>query len=91
MARDLLRRWWGLELGLTDGKGGGYDRTSHAGCETARGVAAAACAKELTELATQLAKSKERGAVAKTCHAGMLIVAAPVFNIVGVPPDKGMV
>ena len=25
MARDLLRRWWGLELGLTDAKGGGYD------------------------------------------------------------------
>jgi len=83
MARDLLRRWWGLELGLTDGKGGGYDRTSHAACETVRGAAAASCAKELTDLATQLAKSKERGAVAKTCHSGMLIVAAPVFNISG--------
>src|SRR5438128_2176017 len=83
MARDLLRRWWGLELGLTDARGGGYDRTSHATCETVRGVAAGACAKELTDLATQLAKSKERGAVARTCHAGMTIVAAPVFNISG--------
>ncbi|MBL9013433.1 MAG: sigma 54-interacting transcriptional regulator [Myxococcales bacterium] len=83
MARDLLRRWWGLELGLTDAKGGGYDRTSHAACESVRGMAAAACAKELTDVATQLAKSRERGAVAKTCHAGMLIVAAPVFNIAG--------
>ena len=84
MARDLLRRWWGLELGLTDAKGGGYDRTSHATCESVRGLHGAACAKELTDLAVQFGKTKERAAVVKTCHAGMTIIAAPVLGITGV-------
>ena len=83
MARDLLRRWWGLEMGLTDAKGGGYDRTSHATCESVRGIAGAACAHELTELAATWARSKDRAAVAKTCHAGMTIVAAPVYGLAG--------
>nr|MBA3819839.1 hypothetical protein [Deltaproteobacteria bacterium] len=63
VARDLLRRWWGLELGLSEPDGGGYVRTSHATCETIRGVAAAACAAALHELAAELAKSKQRGGV----------------------------
>jgi transcriptional regulator with PAS, ATPase and Fis domain len=84
MARDLLRRWWGLELGLTDAKGGGYDRTSHATCESVRGVAGAACAKELSELAAHFSRSKDRVAVSRNCHAGMSIVAAPVMGINGV-------
>ena len=83
MARDLLRRWWGLEMGLTDAKGGGYDRTSHKTCESVKGLHAAACAKELTDLAVLFAKTKERGAVARTCHAGMTIVAAPVLGVAG--------
>ncbi len=83
MARDLLRRWWGLELGLTDGKGGGYDRTSHKTCESVKGLHGAACAKELTDLAAQFAKTRERGASVKTCHAGMTIVAAPVVGGTG--------
>jgi hypothetical protein len=43
LARDLLRRWWGLELGYAAGDGSGYDRTSHATCSTlqARGDACA--------------------------------------------------
>ncbi len=83
MARDLLRRWWGLELGLTDAKGGGYDRTSHKTCESVKGLHGAACAKELTDLAAQFTKTKERGGVVKTCHAGMTIVAAPVLGVAG--------
>src|SRR5262245_12129927 len=71
IARDLLRRWWGLELGLTDAKGGGYERTSHASCESVRGVAAAACASALADLANAFAKSKDRTAVVQRCHAGM--------------------
>ena len=77
-ARDLLRRWWGLELGLADSSGGGYERTSHAGCDSVRGVAGAACASALVEVAAQLGKTKERGAVVHRCHAGMTVVAAPV-------------
>ena len=83
IARDLLRRWWGLELGLSDAKGGGYARTSHATCDTVRGVAHAACESALGELATRFAKSKERGAIAQQCHAGMTMIAAPVFGTTG--------
>src|SRR5258706_16440226 len=36
LARDLLRRWYGLELGLAAGDGSGYERTSHETCETLR-------------------------------------------------------
>jgi len=86
IARDLLRRWWGLELGLTEVDGTGYVRTSHATCETIRGVAGAACASAMTDLATGFAKSKSRDAAAivHKCHAGLLMVAAPVFG------DKGL-
>ncbi|MDQ3365258.1 MAG: sigma-54 dependent transcriptional regulator [Myxococcota bacterium] len=80
VVRDLLRRWWGLELGLTEPDGGGYVRTSHATCETIRGVAAAACAAALQELAAELANSKQRGGVVRRCHAGLMLVAAPVFG-----------
>jgi two-component system response regulator HupR/HoxA len=83
IARDLLRRWWGLELGLSDAKGGGYERTSHATCESVRGVASAACASALTDLASAFAKARERAAIVKLCHAGMTIVAAPVYGQAG--------
>ena len=82
-ARDLLRRWWGLELGLSDAKGGGYERTSHVSCETVRGAAAASCALAMTEIAEAFASSRVRGAVIKQCHAGMSIVAAPVYGANG--------
>jgi transcriptional regulator with PAS, ATPase and Fis domain len=84
MARELLRRWWGLELGLADGKGGGYERTSHATCESVRGVAGAACASVLVEAAARFAKSKQRGAIALGCQAGMTVFAAPVFGTTSV-------
>ncbi len=83
VARDLLRRWWGLELGLAESTGAGYDRTSNATCDTVRGAAAALCARELTELAGQLAKGNERRPVMRTCHAGLTIIAAPVFGANG--------
>jgi DNA-binding NtrC family response regulator len=84
MARDLLRRWWGLELGLTEPDGGGYVRVSHATCETVRGVAGAACASAMKELAAGFLKDRKRGAVTRTCHAGFVMVAAPVFG------DRGL-
>jgi transcriptional regulator with PAS, ATPase and Fis domain len=84
MARDLLRRWWGLELGLSEPDGGGYARASHATCETVRGTAGAACAAAMKELAAGFAKSRQRGAVVKRCHAGFSMVAAPVFGDRGV-------
>jgi two-component system response regulator HupR/HoxA len=85
VARDLLRRWWGLELGLSEPDGGGYVRTSHATCDTIRGVKAAACASALAEIAAGFAKSKLRDPVVQRCHAGLMIVAAPVFG------EKGLV
>ncbi len=88
LARDLLRRWWGLELGLSEPDGGGYVRTSHATCETVRGAAADACDAALREIATELGRAKSspdrRTALARQCHAGFTIVAAPVFG------DKGL-
>jgi transcriptional regulator with PAS, ATPase and Fis domain len=80
LARDLLRRWHGLDLGLSEPDGGGYTRASHATCETIRGAAPAACASALKDIAAEFAKSKERGAVVRTCHAGMLMIAAPVYG-----------
>jgi two-component system response regulator HupR/HoxA len=76
LARDLLRRWWNLELGLAAGDGSGYVRTSHAACDTLHGNGDA-CAAELTQLARQIEISKK--GVAKRCHAGFVIVAAPVW------------
>ncbi|HEX8108478.1 MAG TPA: hypothetical protein VF516_12180, partial [Kofleriaceae bacterium] len=73
IARDLLRRWWGLELGLAEASGAGYARTSHAVCETVRGAAAAACAGALSEIAAGFAASMQRDPVVRTCHAGLLI------------------
>jgi two-component system, NtrC family, response regulator HupR/HoxA len=87
LARDLLRKWWGLDLGLSEPSGGGYVRASHPTCESIRGVAGPACAAALEELAAEMAKSKDRAAVARPCHAGMLLIAAPVFgakNLAGV-------
>ncbi len=83
ITRDLLRRWWGLELGLTDAKGGGYERTSHVSCETVRGAAGAACAQAMTDVAAAFGSSRVRGAIVKQCHAGMSIVAAPVYGANG--------
>jgi len=80
MARDLLRRWWGLDLGLAEADGGGYVRASHATCDTVRGAAGAACAAELKEIAAGFAKSKKRGAIVRRCHAGFVMVAAPVLT-----------
>ncbi|HWU87867.1 MAG TPA: sigma 54-interacting transcriptional regulator [Kofleriaceae bacterium] len=84
IARDLLRRWWGLELGLTEPDGSGYVRASHATCEVVRGAAGPACAAAMKELAAGFAKSKQRGAIARRCHAGFVMVAAPVFG------DRGL-
>jgi two-component system, NtrC family, response regulator HupR/HoxA len=80
MARDLLRRWWGLDLGLSEPDGGGYVRASHPTCDTVRGAAGAACAAELKEIAAGFAKSKQRGAIIRRCHAGFVMVAAPVLT-----------
>jgi two-component system, NtrC family, response regulator HupR/HoxA len=78
LARDLLRRWYGLELGLASGDGSGYDRTSHETCETVRKHPDAACAGALKEAAAALAGRKGQAAVVQRCHAGLTIVAAPV-------------
>src|SRR5580765_8915863 len=81
--RDLLRRWWGLELGLAAGDGSGYVRVSHATCTSVRGATGNACAAMMREIAAGFAKAKAPGAVVRDCHAGMLVVAAPVFGASG--------
>jgi two-component system, NtrC family, response regulator HupR/HoxA len=83
IARDLLRRWWGLELGLSEADGGGYVRKSHAVCETVHGAAASACEGALAEIAAAFAASKRSEAIIKVCHAGLVIVAAPVHGASG--------
>src|ERR1700760_4759117 len=86
MARDLLRRWWGLELGLSEPAGGGYVRKSHAMCETVHGAEPGACAGALTEIAASFAAAKRGEPVIKQCHAGLVLVAAPVFGTTGTTP-----
>ena len=80
LARDLLRRWWGLELGLAHGDGSGYERTSHATCATLQKQPGGACDAALREAAAQA----KRGVVVQRCHAGLTIVAAPVRGDGGV-------
>jgi len=77
-ARDLLRRWFGLELGYLAGDGSGYERTSHATCDTLRALPSGACAAAMKEVAAMLSKQRDAGALVQRCHAGLTIVAAPV-------------
>jgi transcriptional regulator with PAS, ATPase and Fis domain len=78
LARDLLRRWYGLELGLAAGDGSGYERTSHATCETMRALPSGACGGAMRELAGVLAARNDAVAIAHRCHGGLMLVAAPV-------------
>ncbi len=84
LARDLLRRWWGLELGLAAPDGSGYERTSHATCDTIRAASGTACASDLKAIATQLAKlGRAAKPISRRCHAGFVMVAAPVIGGAG--------
>ena len=83
LARDLLRRWYGLELGYLAGDGSGFERTSHATCETLRALPSGACQAAMKDVATALAKSKEAAPLVHRCHAGLTIVAAPVRDTTG--------
>ncbi len=78
LARDLLRRWWGLELGLVQASGDGYDRSSHATCATLMKRPTGACAGAMREVAVLAAKAK--GTIVHRCHAGLTIVAAAVHG-----------
>ncbi|MGN6104165.1 MAG: sigma-54 interaction domain-containing protein [Kofleriaceae bacterium] len=92
VARDLLRRWYGLELGLTEPDGGGYVRASHFADETVRAVAARACDAEMRELAAGFAKARQRGAAVRRAQGGFVLVAAPVLGergLVGVVYASG--
>ncbi|HTL37967.1 MAG TPA: sigma 54-interacting transcriptional regulator [Kofleriaceae bacterium] len=83
LARDMLRRWYGLELGLAAPDGTGYDRTSHETCETVRKHPDGGCAAAMKEAAATLAGRKGAAAVVQRCHAGLTLVAAPVRSTSG--------
>jgi two-component system response regulator HupR/HoxA len=83
LARDLLRRWWGLELGLAEADGKGYERTSHVACATLHKHPGGACAASLVEVARALANRRE-GAIVQRCHAGLTMIVAPVRGPDGV-------
>jgi transcriptional regulator with PAS, ATPase and Fis domain len=78
LAREMLLRWWGLELGLAEPDGGGYERTSHAACATMFAQPGGACAGSLREVAKLLATRHDNAAVVHRCHAGLTIIAAGV-------------
>jgi transcriptional regulator with PAS, ATPase and Fis domain len=96
IARDLLRRWWGLELGLSEAGGAGYVRKAHAVCETIHGAAPSACEGALAQIAAAFSEGEreERSApVIQQCHAGLILVAAPVYGpsgLAGVVYASGM-
>jgi two-component system response regulator HupR/HoxA len=82
LARDLLRRWWGLELGLAEANGEGADRTSS--------VTAATIMKLSPEHATSMREAAQLAGAAKTAivhrdHAGLTIVACTVRGGDGKP------
>ena len=81
LARDLLRRWYGLELGYLAGDGSGYERTSHAACEMLRSLPSGVCAAAMKEVAAALATKQD--VLVQRCHAGLTIVAAPVRDTTG--------
>ncbi|HUS31717.1 MAG TPA: sigma 54-interacting transcriptional regulator [Kofleriaceae bacterium] len=83
LARDMLRRWYGLELGLSAADGSDYDRTSHETCESVRKHPSGGCAAALKEAASVLAGRKGAAAVVHRCHAGLSVVAAPVRSTSG--------
>ncbi|HEY5925606.1 MAG TPA: sigma 54-interacting transcriptional regulator [Kofleriaceae bacterium] len=91
LARDLLRRWYGLELGYLAGDGSGYERTSHAACETLRAHPSGACGAQMKDVAKQLAANRQvqssphanAATIVQRCYAGMTIVAAPVRDTDG--------
>jgi len=70
-------------MGLSEAAGGGYVRKSHAVCETIQGAAPGACEAELTEIAAIFAKSRRAEPIIRQCHAGLFIVAAPVYGAHG--------
>ncbi len=76
MARDLLRRWWGLELGFAAADGSGYERTSHATCATLQKVPGGGCAGAMQHAAVRAAAAT--GAIVHRCFAQLTIVAAAV-------------
>ena len=84
LARDLLRRWWGLELGLADATGAGYARTSHATCATLHAIGGA-CDAEMRAVAKELATgtAAKPVIVVRRCHAGLTMIAAPVWGTSG--------
>jgi transcriptional regulator with PAS, ATPase and Fis domain len=81
LARDLLRHWWGLELGYAAADGSGYERASHLACATLMKRAGGACTASLKAAAVA---AKAGGAIAHRCHAEMTIVVAPVRGGSGV-------
>ena len=83
IARDLLRRWWGLELGLSEPTGGGYVRKSHAVCETIHGALPEACTAALADIAAGFAATRRSEPLIRQCHAGLFLVAAPVYGAGG--------
>jgi two-component system, NtrC family, response regulator HupR/HoxA len=83
LARDLLRRWYGLELGYLAGDGSGYERTSHAACATLLAQPSGKCAAQMKEVAAALAAKKDGAPIVQRCYAGLTIVAAPVRDTTG--------
>ncbi len=78
LARDVLRRWYGLELGLTEATGAGYVRQSHDACATLGAQPSGGCAAALTQIAAGFAAKRSAGPTIVRCHAGLAIIAAPV-------------
>ena len=83
MARGLLRRWWGLELGFAGPDGSSYDRTSHSTCALLQQVPGGACAGAMREAAALAADAS--GAVVHRCFAQLTIVAAAVRGTTRAP------
>jgi transcriptional regulator with PAS, ATPase and Fis domain len=83
LARDLLRRWYGLELGYLAGDGTGYERTSHSACATLLAHPGGACVAQMKDVAAALSARRDGGPIVQRCYAGLTIVAAPVRDTTG--------
>jgi len=76
LARDLLRRWWGVDLDLASVDELG--KVTHPACEQARTKPDGKCSETLAAIAKTFAK--DRTLQTATCHSGLLVIAAPLLD-----------
>ncbi len=88
MLRDLVKRWWRVEVGITDAKGRVLERAwgpvpsgGNDFCRATRNCrrGAAQCARSIKEIHGRLKRNpREKTPLVHTCHMGLSMIASPI-------------